>query len=162
MMRKGVLSMALVMAAGSGASAAPRMVVALADGSAGRVAVRIENAAREDLTLAATTYLTLRRPRGGSAQGDTPLLWAKIEASAVPTGLEALRLAGSGTSAVEVDPLALSWERDRSGLAPGLPLRRAVPPGSYVLQVRIVDDAGHWWRSGELAISVSETGDVRF
>lgn len=161
-MRQVVLAMALAVAAGSVASAAPRMVVSLADGSAGRVAVRIENAAREDLTLTATTYLTLRRQRGASAQGDTPLLWAKIEASAVPTGLEALRLAGSGTSAVEVDPLGLSWERDRSGLSPGLAFRRAVPPGSYMLQVRIVDDAGHWWRSGELAVSVSESGDVRF
>jgi hypothetical protein len=37
-----------------------------------------------------------------------------------------------------------------------------VPPGEYELQVQIVDDEEHWWRSGELQVSVTASGEIRF
>jgi hypothetical protein len=43
-------------------------------------------------------------------------------------------------------------------MGPGHTLARGVPPGDYALQVQIVDERGAWWRSGEVAITVSRGG----
>jgi hypothetical protein len=150
----------LVSLAGPLLHAAPRVVVSLAKGAAGKVAVRIENASEQAIALSATTHLALLEAE--PPEQHRPLYWAKLEARGVPTNTQALRLVGLGSATVEVDPRSLSWSQDRTGLSPDQPFRRVVPPGNYELQVQIVDDEEHWWRSRELPVSVSASGELRY
>lgn len=160
MSRVTTTTLLLASLAGALLDAAPRAVVSVKKGAGGKVEVRIENAVARAMTLSATTYLTLLKSQPPDRH--SPLYWAKLELRGVPTKAVALTMKGSESSAVEVDLRTLSWSQDRSGLSPEQPFRRAVPPGEYELQVQIVDDEEHWWRSGELRVSVTASGEIRF
>jgi hypothetical protein len=160
MLMRVIITTLLVSLAAPLLEAAPRIVVSLTKGAAGKVAVRIENVGPQPIALSATTYVAMLKWE--SPERHTPLYWAKLEAHGVPTSLQALSLIGLGSSTVEVDPCSLTWSRDRTGLSPEQPLRRVVPPGDYELQLQIVDDQEHWWRSGELLVFVSANGQLRF
>jgi hypothetical protein len=156
---KPIITTVLVSLIGTVLGAAPRIIVSLAKGAGGKVTVRVENAGPQVTALFATTYVTLLKAE--SPERHRPLYWARLAAHGVPTRSQALRLTRRGTSTAEVDPSSLSWSRDRNGVS-GEPLRRIVPPGDYELQIQIVDEEGQWWRSGELLVSVSSTGELRF
>ncbi len=158
-MLKPIITTVLVSLIGTVLGAAPRIIVSLAKGTGGKITVRVENAGPHATVLLATTYVALLKAE--SSERHRPLYWAQLAAHGVPTKSQALRLTGRGTSTVEVDPSSLSWSRDRTGVS-GEPLRRVVLPGDYELQIQIVDEEGQWWRSRELAVSVSTTGELRF
>jgi hypothetical protein len=141
-------------------SATPRVVVSLAKGTGAKVSIRIENARSQDMALSATTYLALLKP--DAPDQHMPLYWAKVEDQGVPTTAQPLRVTGRKSSTVHVDPRSLSWSRERTGLVPEQPIGRVVLPGDYELQVQIVDEQQHWWRSGELPVTVSANGGLWF
>ena len=114
----------------------------------------------QDMILSATTYVALLKL--DSPDQHMPLYWAKVEDQGVPATTRPLRLAGQKSSTVHVDPRSLSWSRDRSGLVPEQPIGRVVLPGDYELQIQIVDEQEHWWRSRELPVTVSANGNLRF
>jgi hypothetical protein len=140
--------------------AAPRVVVSLAKAAGRTVAIRIENASSQEMALSATTYVALLKP--DSPDRHMPLYWAKVENQSVPTTAQPLRVSGRESSTAHVDPRFLSWSRDRAGLTPEQPIGRVVLPGDYELQIQIVDEQQHWWRSAELPVTVSANGDLRF
>ena len=155
-----IVTAVLVALLGAPLNATPRVVVSMAKGTAAKVAIRIENASSQDMALSATTYLALLKP--DSPDQHMPLYWAKVEDQGVPTTGKPLRLTGRKISTVHVDPRSLSWSRDRTGLEPEQPIGRVVVPGDYELQVQIVDGEQHWWRSGELPVTVSANGGFWF
>lgn len=150
----------LVALLGVPSNATPRVVVTVAKGTAANVSIRIENASSQDIVLSATTYVALLKL--DSPDQHMPLYWARVEDQGVPSTTRPLRLTGRKSSTVHVDPRSLSWARDRSGLVPEQPIGRVVPPGDYELQIQIVDEQEHWWRSRELPVTVSSNGNLRF
>jgi hypothetical protein len=157
---KGTAATAATLLIATVLGTAPRIVVSLARAGGGKITVRVENAGPQVAALSAATYVALLKAE--PPERHTPLYWALLAAPGVPTRSHALRLVGRGTSTVEVDPSSLFWSRDRTGVSGEEPFRRVVPPGDYELQVQIVDDEEHWWRSRELPASVSATGELRF
>jgi hypothetical protein len=154
-----IMTTVLVALLGAPLHAAPRVVVSLAKATGRTVAIRIENAGSQEMALSATTYVALLKP--DAPDQHMPLYWAKLEDQGVPTTTRPLRLAGRRSSTAHVDPRSLAWSRDRGGLTLELPIGGVVLPGDYELQVQIVDEQQHWWRSAELPVSVSTNGDLR-
>ncbi len=153
-----VVSTVLLCLLGAGLGVPPRIVVSLTGSSHDRVAIRIENAASQKITLSATTYLVLLKAEPPERHSE--LYWAPLEVRGVPTRAQPLRLAGLAESRVEVDPHSLSWSAER-GLSLGRPFRYVVPPGEYEMQIQVLDEEERRWRSGELRVSVSATGSLR-
>jgi hypothetical protein len=152
-----VLSLALAFAGQSPSPPLPRLIVSLREASAANFTVKVENARDQPLVLGARTYLVLSRE---GPRPDAPTYWAEIAMSKLPTPSAPMRLAARQAVDVPLDLRSLSWSPDRLGGGPGHTLARAVPPGEYELQVRIVDERGAWWTSGEIAIKVSRGGGV--
>jgi hypothetical protein len=155
-----IMTTVLMALLGIPSSAAPRVVVSLAEGTVGTVAIRIENASSQDMVLSATTYVALLKR--DSPDQHMPLYWAKVEDQGVPTTARPLKVMGRKSSTAQVDPRSLAWSRDRSGLVPEQPIGRVVVPGDYELQIQIVDEQEHWWRSRELPVTVTANGNLRF
>ena len=155
-----IMTTVLVALLGAPLSSTPRVVVSVAKGTVGNVAIRIENASSQDMVLSATTYVALLKL--DAPDQHMPLYWAKVEDQGVPTIARPLRVTGRKSSTVQVDPRSLSWSRDRFGLVPEQPIGRVVTPGDYELQVQVVDAQDHWWRSRELPVTVSANGILRF
>jgi len=151
-----VLSLVLAFAAASPSPPLPRFVLSLREASAASFTVKVENAGDQPLVLGARTYLVLTR---GGPGPDAPAYWAEIATSKLPTPSTPMRLAARQAVDVPLDLGSLSWSPDRLGGA-GHTLARAVPPGEYEVQVRIVDERGAWWTSGGIAIKVSRGGGV--
>ena len=145
---------------GAPLNATPRVVVSVAKGTVGRVAIRIENASSQDMALSATTYVALLK--ADSPDRHRPLYWAKVEDQGVPTAARPLRVTGRQSSTVHVDPHASLLVSRPLWTRAGTAYRTVVLPGDYELQVQIVDEQEHWWRSGELPVTVSANGNLRF
>jgi hypothetical protein len=154
-MRSATLVLAFAVA--SPPPVVPRLVVSLREASAAKVTVRVENAGDQPLVLGARTYLVLWK---GAEGADSPAYWAEVDTPKLPTPSMPMRLAARHTVDVPLDLRSLLWSPDRSGVGPGHTLARAVAPGEYELQVRIVDEREAWWRSGEISIRVSRGGGV--
>ena len=152
-----LLALVLAFAAASPPPVVPRLIVSLREAIDAKVTVRIENASDQPLALAARTYVVLVK---GPQDADVPAYWAEVDTPKLPTPSTPMRLAPRRTVDVALDLRSLLWSPDRSGVGPWHTLARAVPPGEYELQVRIVDEREAWWRSGDISIKVSRGGGV--
>lgn len=66
------------------------------------------------------------------------------------------------THVVQLSTGGLLWAADLLAIGGQQPLGRVVLPGDYKLQLQVVDEAGMWWRSEELTVTVSAAGGLTF
>jgi hypothetical protein len=137
----------------------PRILVSLGKRSPAAVVVTIENLAPRPLVLPARTYLTLHAAEEG--EPGPPRFWAEVTKSPLPTPSHPMRLGPRERIEIALDLGALTWAADRSGLAVAQPVARAAPPGAYELQVQVVDDDDHWWRSSGVPARVARGGALK-
>jgi hypothetical protein len=139
--------------------AVPRIVISMQKGDGAKLVVEVENASPERLVLAARTYVVLLDPSDGP---QAPRYWGEVKATALPSASAPMELAGRKRLRLSLDPTAVQWAPDRTGLSPSRPLARAVPPGEYELQVQIIDERGAAWPSSGIKVKVSRGGGLGF
>jgi len=137
-----------------------RLVFSIQKGEAGRLVVRVENASPNAVALKAHTYLTLLNDRDEDPQRLS--YWALLSVERLPAPAKPMRLGHRKTRLVQLSTGGLLWATDRLAIGGQQPLGRVVLPGDYKLQLQVVDEAGMWWRSGELPATVSAAGGLTF
>lgn len=148
-------SLVLVATVAAAEEPRPRFLLSIEKGERDEIVIQIRNAASQQLTLSARTYLVLAHPRQPEYSGE-------VKAVGLPGGSALFHLAGRAVSKVRVAPHSLQWAPDRSGLSPEQPLARVVPPGRYELRVQVEDAGASVWRSNIVTVTVKRGGALAF
>lgn len=135
-----------------------RIVLRLERASHAEARLTIENAAGARASVQGTTFAVVTTGEGERERS----YWARVELSSVPRLSAPLDLYPRGKVVTAIKLAELQWAEDRSGTSPEHLLGRAVPPGSYRLQLQVQDPQGGWWRSNELQASIGPSGTVRY